>query len=123
MAAWPPVLPDLKDDVSIESADVEDDAKLQRRLDASVSFVQRARKDAFETDDEGTVIEPAVFSAKGERQSDAIVMGTLMLAARLFARRRSPEAVMWLAQSVPTRLPWVDEDINRLLKLHRPRVG
>ncbi len=122
-ASWPPDLPTLKDDGAIPAEDTEDDAALQRRLDAAVSFVQRRRKDAFALDDDGFPVEPIVFSERGEREASSLLLGTLMLAHRLFARRRSPDVVLWMAETGTTRVPFEDRDLVRMLGLHRPRVG
>lgn len=118
---WPPLFEDLKDDVAL--VDPEDEAALQRRLNASVSFVQRKRRDAFVTDDCGELIDPIELSAKGERELDSLELGTFMLAHRLFARRRSPDQVFWMSETGTTRIAFGDPDIMRQLGLHKPKVG
>jgi hypothetical protein len=127
VSTWPPAVEGvLKDDLDIPSDDTIDDAKLKRRLDASVSFVQRVRRDAFVTDDDGALVEPVEFSARGEIEGDTLVLGTLMLASRLFARRRSPDVILWMAETGTTRLPFEDRDIDRLLRIGRsarPKVA
>lgn len=121
---WPPILADLRDEVDIlDPEDTIDDSKLQRRLDAAVSFVQRVRKDAFVLDDDGEIVEPVELSIRGEREAPSLRLGTLMLANRLWARRRSPDVVLWMAETGTTRIPFEDRDISRQLRLHRPRVG
>jgi hypothetical protein len=120
---WPPDLPTFKNDGGIPAEDTEDDAALERRLDAAVSFVQRRRKDAFVLDDDGFPVEPIEFSERGEREASSLLLGTLMLASRLFARRRSPDVILWMAETGTTRVPFEDRDLMRMLKLHRPRVG
>ncbi len=124
--AWPPTLADLKDDSAIPLDDIEDDAALQRRLGAATRFVQRVRADAFLQADDGTLVEPIEYSLQGDREADSLELGTLMLAGRLFARRRSPDAVLFMAESGTTRIAWVDDDVNRMLRLGRhgkPKVG
>ncbi|MGH9247950.1 MAG: hypothetical protein ACRD0W_00295 [Acidimicrobiales bacterium] len=120
---WPPDLPTLKVDGGIPAEDTEDDAALELRLDAAVSFVQRRRKDAFALDDDGHPVEPIGFSERGELEASSLLLGTLMLAHRLFARRRSPDIVLWMAETGTTRVPFEDRDLVRMLGLHKPRVG
>ena len=124
--AWPPHLLQLKDDESIPNEDTEDDAALQRRLDAAVAFVERVRADAFLTDDEGTVVEPVTYSYDGESEAETLELGTMLMASRLFARRRSRDAILFMSETGTTRIPFGDEDIARLLRLGRhavPKVG
>lgn len=121
--AWPPVLTDLQDD--LDELDPADQPALQRRLDAAVAFVQRVRKDAFLTDDTGALIEPIELTATGEE--DTLVLGALMLAGHLFARRRSQDGILWMADTGTTRVPdHADPDIARLLRIGKqakPRFG
>jgi hypothetical protein len=125
--SWPPALIQLKDDLAIPDDDTEDDAALTRRLDAAVRFVQRVRKDAFVTDDDNvTVVEPVTYSLQGAIEAETLELGTLMLAGRLFARRRSPDAVLFMAETGTTSVPFADPDIMRLLRTGRygkPKVG
>lgn len=123
---WPPTLADLKDDLAIPPEDDEDDAALQRRLDAAIGFVQRARKDAFVTDEDGNLVLPPVLESDSEEQT--LVLGAIMFAKRLFARRRSDDQILFMAETGTTRVPAAiaDEDLNRLLRLGRfarPKVG
>lgn len=121
--AWPPVLTDLQDD--LDELDPADEAALQRRLAAAVAFVQRVRRDAFLTDDTGALIEPVELTATGEE--DTLVLGALMLAGHLFARRRSQDGILWMADTGTTRIPdHADPDIARLLRIGKqakPRFG
>lgn len=129
MVEWPPTLAELKSDVSptIPADDTDDDAALTDRLSAAVTFVQRVRRDLFEQDDDGNLIEPIAFTASADqREGQSIRLGTMMLAARLFARRRSPDAILWMAETGTTRLPWSDVDIARLLRIgqhEKPKVA
>jgi hypothetical protein len=123
--AWPPTLAELKDDLAVPDDELEDDDALVRRLNASVRFVQRVRKDAFVTDDDGNLIEPAIY-AEPQREAETLELGTLMLAGRLFARRRSPDAVLFMAETGTSHVPWADHDIMRMLRVGRfgkPKVG
>ncbi len=124
--SWPPALIQLKDDLAIPDMETEDDAALTRRLNAAIRFVQRVRKDAFVTDDDGVLVEPATYSLQGEIEAETLELGALMLASRLFARRRSPDAILFMAESGTTGVPFVDNDIARMLRIGRhtkPKVG
>jgi hypothetical protein len=53
-------------------------------------------------------------------------LGTVMLARRWHTRRRSPQMLVAAADMGAARVPWLDEDINRLLRLGKhaiPEVG
>lgn len=122
--AWPPTLPELKDDLGIPVDDDGDDAALTRRLNAVIAFVQRTRKDAFLLDDCGNLVEPIELVVTREEAS--LTLGALMLAGRLFARRRSADAILFMSDTGTTRVPFGDDDIARLLRLGKhakPRVG
>lgn len=119
MAVWPPTLEDLKDDEEIPQEDEVDDAALKRRLDASIRFVERVRRDLFFTAEDGVLVEPVEFREEGEKEAETVILGTLMMASRLFARRRSREAILWMAETGTTRVPFDDGDIARLLRIGR----
>ncbi|MBB4689823.1 phage gp6-like head-tail connector protein [Amycolatopsis jiangsuensis] len=108
MATWPPQLTDLKEDATIPGTG--DDAVLQSVLDAAVAMVQRVRSDL----DFGP-------HPLGTPPSDDVWLGTIRLAARWFARRRSPEALVDMAELGAARIPAFDPDIERLLGIGRFR--
>jgi hypothetical protein len=111
--AWPPTLDELKDDLKIPLTDTRDDAVLQRQLDASVTFVQRVRAGAFNFDADPTSTLPA--------PSSDLELGTVRLAGRWFTRRRSPDALIAMADSASSRVPSFDPDIDRQLGIGRFR--
>jgi hypothetical protein len=106
-----------------EDADTEEELsdaerlRLVRVFDAAVEFVE--------------IIHGARFNFTGQISPlplprKTIILGTLMLAKRWHTRRRSPEMLVAAADMGAARVPWIDEDINRLLKLGRhayPEVG
>lgn len=108
MATWPPQLQDLKTDAQIPGT--EDDGVLQSTLDAAVVLVERVRSDL----DYGP-------HPLGTSPSDDVRLGTIRLAARWFARRRSPEALVDMAELGSARIPSFDPDIERLLGIGRFR--
>ncbi len=118
--AWPPTLADLKDDLDIDAEETEDDDALTRRLAAAIGFVQRTRKDAFLTDDDGNLVQPVELTATIEE--DSLVLGTIMLAGWLFAARRSPDGILFMAETGTTRVPTTaDPHISRMLRIGRHR--
>jgi len=107
--AWPPTLVELKGDMGIDPDDTRDDVKLQRALSAAVTFVERIHPDL-----------------DWPNPTDDLELGTLRLAARWDARRRSPDALIQLAELGASRVPSFDPDIDRLLRIGRhqkPRIG
>ncbi|WP_290055659.1 hypothetical protein [Amycolatopsis solani] len=108
--AWPPTLAELKDDKDIAAEDTTDDAALTRRLDAVVEFVERVRPRFNYTADPASTL-PA--------PSADLVLGSLMLAARLYTRRRSPDGMVMMAELGAGRVPAFDPDIERLLGIGR----
>lgn len=110
MATWPPALGDLKDDLKIAATDTRDDAVLQRQLDASVSFVQRVRPSFnFAADPLSELPAPTAD----------LTLGTIRLAGRWYTRRRSPDALVAMAELGSARIPSFDPDIERLLGIGR----
>lgn len=108
MTEWPPQLADLKEDAQIPGTG-EDDL-LQRHVNAAVAFVQGQRSDL----DFGP-------HPLGTPPSDDVWLGTIRLAARWFARRRSPDALIDMAELGQARIPSFDPDIERLLGIGRFR--
>lgn len=107
---WPPALDELKSDMKI--TDARDDARLQQVLDAAVAYVERAHAGAFAFAE--------VVSDLPEVPAD-IQLGTLRLAGRWHIRRRSPDGVIQAGDLGVSRVPTVDADIERLLRVGRYR--
>ncbi|MDG4790376.1 hypothetical protein O7626_31405 [Micromonospora sp. WMMD1102] len=112
MTTWPPTLTDLKQDMGPEFEDDggQDDDRLQLVLDASVAFVERVRSDVNFDGDLGSDLEDV---------SPDLVLGTLRLASRWHTRRRSPDALIQMAEMGASRVPTFDPDIERLLQIGR----
>jgi hypothetical protein len=111
---WPPTVEELKRDAKKEGVPL-DDTVLQANLDAAVSFVQRVRSEFNYTAD--ATLDPAV---NPDPTAD-LKLGTLRLAARWFARRTSPEALVEMGDLPAGRIPSFDPDIDRLLGIGRYR--
>lgn len=107
-----PTLADLKTDLSIPVDDVRDDTALTQDLDAAVDFVMDRRKDLDYADD--------VLSAR-RRPNSTETLGTIRLAGRWFARRRSPDGLISAGEMGQARIPGVDADIERQLRIGRYR--
>lgn len=109
--SWPPLLAELKLDAGI--SDTRDDDKLAVVLAASVAFVERVRGTSFNFDGDLGSALPA--------PTDDLVLGTLRLAIRWHNRRRSPDALVDMAELGAARVPSFDTDIDRLLGIGRFR--
>ena len=118
--AWPPDLDALKADLGDEYDPVDrDDDRLQLVLDAAVDFVERVHSGRFDFagDPESPLPDP---------EQSTIWLGTLRLAGRWHARRRSPDALVEMAELGSSRIPSFDADLERLLRIgrhKRPRVA
>ena len=108
---WPPTLDELKQDRSIPLHDQRDDERLSQVLDAAVAFVQRIHAGRYNFDDESGATVPDV--------PDDVRLGTLRLAGRWHIRRRSPDALVQMAEMGSSRVPSFDPDIDRLLRIGR----
>lgn len=114
--AWPPELEELKADMNVP--DARDDDRLQMVLSAAVLVVERLREGDFNFagDPDSELPDP-----------DAdISLGTVRLAWRWHVRRRSPDALVAMADFGSTRVPAFDPDIEMLLGVGRhrePRVA
>jgi hypothetical protein len=108
---WPPTLPELKVDQSVEGA--RDDTRLQLVLDAAVAFVEgvHAEKYNFDADPESELPDPP----------KNFELGAMRLAYRWHIRRRSPDGLVSMAELGAARIPSFDPDIERLLKIGRYR--
>ena len=116
---WPPTLDDVKGDLGIELTDTRDDATLSTRLAAAIVFVERVRPGfRYDLTDVAQVELP-------DPDADTW-LGTMLLASRWHARRRSPAALIEMGELGSARVPSFDPDIDRLLRLGRhvkPGVG
>lgn len=109
MADWPPSLAVLKEDQSVP--DDRDDTRLQLVLTAAVTVVEQLREGDFNFAGDLDSELPA--------PSDAIVLGTVRLAARWHTRRRSPDALLNLGELGTGRVPSFDADVEMLLGIGR----
>jgi len=105
MATWPPTLADLK--VELRAEDQRDDPVMARKLAAAIAFVERVKTDP----DLG-------YFVPGYNVGD-LVEGTLLLAARLYARRNSPDGLIAMGELGSTNVPGFDADIDRMLEIGR----
>lgn len=111
MATWPPILAELKLDRGIE--DGLSDDQLEQVLAAAIAFVERVREGDFNFAADPLVELP-------EPTSD-LALGTIRLAGRWHVRRRSPDALIQMAQLGSSTVPSFDPDIDRLLGIGRFR--
>lgn len=119
--AWPPELIELKTDLrsrgEVPAALDTDDDRLQPMLDAAVSFVQRVRPEFNYDGDLGSELPDPTADLR---------LGTLRLAGRWHQRRRSPDGLVEMGELGAGRVPSIDPDIERLLRIGRhalPKVG
>ena len=110
---WPPALDDLKGDMGIDLADVRDDVRLVQVLGAAVAFVERVRGGDF-----NFAADP--LSDLPDPTAD-LVLGTVRLAGRWHVRRRSPDALVQMAELGASRVPSFDADIETMLGIGRHR--
>lgn len=121
MPGWV-TLNELVNELDEDALDVDDLSdpereRLERVFDAAVEFVESIHCGRF-----NFTGQPSTLPLPGHR----FKLGTLMLARRWHTRRRSPAMLVAAAEMGAARVPWTDEDINRLLKLGRhayPEVG
>lgn len=110
---WPPSLTALKRDMDRLDGDT-DDAVLQHQLDAAVDYVEREHRGVY--DFTGLFSDGAL-----PRPHRDMINGTLRLAARLYSRRNSPDAVVGVGDTGTSFVPSFDADIERMLELGRYR--
>lgn len=117
--AWPPTLDELKLDMRDSgvmplSPGPAEDARLQQTLDAAVSYIEDVRP-VFRYDatdpDQLELPEPTKH----------LRLGTLRLAIRWHARRRSQDAMINMGEMGATRVSTGDVDIDRMLGIGRFR--
>ena len=110
LGVWPPRLQDLKDDLG--HADNRDDVALTSVLDAAVAFVERVHRSRFDFGDADADL-PLPLPPHN------IWLGTIRLAGRWYIRRRSPDGLLDMGELGSSRIPSVDPDIDRLLRIGR----
>lgn len=115
MSTWPPTLSDLKVDLKIDVGDVRNDGRLALDLSAAVTFVERVKSGQFLFD----ATDPDQVIAGLPLPDDDLFLGTLRLAGRWGSRRRSPDALIQMAELGSSRVPSFDTDIDRMLRLGR----
>lgn len=103
---WPPLLEDLKADLNISASDTRDDANLATDLAAARAVVERELAGDF--DFAGT-------NALLPSPSADVLKGTVRLAGRFNARRRSPDGLVDSGDFGTSRIPRFDADIERML--------
>lgn len=116
MGAFPPSVGAVKVDLRID--DPFDDEALQLCTDAAIDFVRRRLGGTYNLDDDP-------FSTLPGTPSD-VVLGTVRLAGRWYSRRRSPDGLIASADFGTSRIPSIDADIERLLRIGRyagPVIG
>lgn len=106
--SWPPTLEELKADVG--ATDERNDEQLQRVLDAAVAFVEDRRPRINYTADP--------LSTYPEPNAD-LVLGTIRLAARWHERRKAPDGLASWGEMGAGRVPYVDPDIQKMLRIGR----
>jgi hypothetical protein len=107
---WPPDITRLKLDLDI--VDDRDDGVLAEQLAAAVGFVERYHRGRFEFDRPPTAGGLPVPGPE-------IELGTLRLAGRWFARRRSPDGVIAMGDVGTQNIPGFDSDLERMLEMGR----
>jgi hypothetical protein len=106
---------DLKADIGLLPSETRDDAALQVVLDAAVATVERELEGDWNFGSTSLLPSPP----------DRVVVGTVRLAARWHALRRSPEGVIDAGDLGTLRVPHIGADIERMLgvgKYRRPMV-
>lgn len=103
------------DEEAPDAASLEPDERerLERVFDAAVEFVERIHNGRFNFTGEPSALALPGFTFR---------LGTVMLARRWHARRRSPAMLVAAADQGAAKVPWQDEDINRLLRLGRHAI-
>jgi hypothetical protein len=109
--AWPPTLADLKVDAGIDADDVRDDDSNEQNLAAAVSFIERVHTGRYTFTGTPTVDVPAPPAD--------MELGTVRLALRWKARRRSADALIAMGELGASRVPSFDPDIDRMCRLGR----
>lgn len=104
----------VKADLAVEDADTRDDEQLQVMVDAAVAFVERVHAGRYRFGIEGE-------SPDLPEPGADLVLGTVRLARRWYERRRSPDGLVSMGELGAARIPSIDPDIERLLRIGRFR--
>ncbi|MEV7263975.1 hypothetical protein AB0N38_10530 [Micromonospora aurantiaca] len=116
--SWPPAVDELVLDLRGAALpgepppDTSDTDRLRQVLDAAVAYVQRVKAGVVDFGDAGLGTDLPAPDAD-------LRLGTLRLAGRWHTRRRSPDALIQMADFGASRVPSVDADIERLLRIGR----
>lgn len=113
--SWPPGVRAFKDDLGIDPEDIRDDPRLAVQLAAAVAYVQNIHEGRYDftADASGPLPSP-----------DAdMVLGALRLARRWDVRRNSPDGLIVAGEFGTSRVPALDADIERMLRIGRSNPG
>lgn len=119
---WPPQLDDVKAELGKSREDTNSDANLQVVLDAAVDYVEAHRAGDFNFTGTDKDADGILLPDPPHR----IRLGTIRLAVRWHALRRSPDGLVDAGEFGTVRVPSVPADIERLLGVgawRRPLVG
>lgn len=112
---WPPDVRALKDDLGIAPEDTRDDERLRAQLAAAVAYVEQVHAGRYDF---------AGDASSGLPAPDADMrLGVVRLAARWHTRRRSPDGLVVAGELGSFRVPALDADIERLLRIGRFNPG
>lgn len=104
----------LKVDLGVTEDDSRDDEQLAQQLGAAAAFVERVHAGRFAFGLPNEALDLPV-------PDEDMVLGTLRLAGRWYTRRRSPDGLVAMAELGAARVPSVDPDIDRMLRIGRYR--
>lgn len=108
---WPPTLDQLKIEMDVQNVSMEsrDDQRLSWKLDASIAFVQRRHEGRYDFDGDALSELPA--------PDYDMIVGTMRMAWRWHTRGRSPDGLIDSGDLGTNRVPSVDYDIARMLRI------
>lgn len=110
MSNWPIQRSDVEAHLGVAPQGPADQAHLDVVAEAASVWVTKHVDGVAELED-------------GERPSAAVVLGTVMLAARWYGRRNSPGGVVSFGEFGPAYVKNRDPDVATLLGIGRPGVG
>jgi len=112
---WPPTINDLKLDLSRDGQKYTSDEQLEMDLSAAIAYVRDRKSWQFDIgaespeSDSGSLLTP-----------DAdFILGTIRLAGRWHARRRSQDGTINMGEQGIGRVAAYDPDIERMLRMGR----